>query len=166
MIGQASGPRLLPWQNWDEWVHVRGLLWSPDPVDRNEGVLRVAAWRCRERVPHAVECTAQLVEVALHEWRCSTYPGQYGRNSLQLRLMYSSVIVRTVNGLVEAHQKCAHAISIQQIARQIGIPSWLVDLRHDAAHKDMPSLASFRLASAFLLDYLSQRYWDVQQQNL
>lgn len=36
------------------------LLFSPEPFLRCQGVQHVAVWRSRERIPHAVETTAQV----------------------------------------------------------------------------------------------------------
>jgi Las1-like len=144
---------------------VRAQLWASQPNARAEGVSRVAVWRSRERIPHAVDCTAQLVDIALHDvgWHSAA---SERRSDMELRLLYSSIVLRCVNGLVDAGQKGSHAMSVQHLAKAVGLPAWLVDLRHDAAHKELPSLSTLRLAGTFLLDYLLQRYWAVQQEHL
>jgi Las1-like len=158
-------PRLLPWKDWNEWTLVRSQLWATQPNARAEGVSRVAVWRSRERIPHAVDCTAQLVDIALHDAGWHSLASER-RSDMELRLLYSSIVLRCVNGLVDAGQKGSHAMSVQHLAKAVGLPSWLVDLRHDAAHKELPSLSTLRLAGNFLLDYLLQRYWAVQQEHL
>jgi ribosomal biogenesis protein LAS1 len=52
-----------------------------------------------------------------------------------------------VNGLVDPLQVGAYARSISSIAAQLGLPSWLVELRHAATHEDLPSLELLRDAA-------------------
>jgi len=52
-----------------------------------------------------------------------------------------------VNGLVDPLQVGAFARSIASIAVQLGLPSWLVELRHAATHEDLPSLELLREAA-------------------
>jgi len=52
-----------------------------------------------------------------------------------------------VNGLVDPLQAGAYARSIASIAAQLGLPSWLVELRHAATHEDLPSLEMLREAA-------------------
>ena len=66
---------------------------------------------------------------------------------LSLRQSYAAAIIRLVNGLVDPLQLGAYARSIASIAMQLGIPSWLVELRHAATHEDLPSLEILREAA-------------------
>jgi ribosomal biogenesis protein LAS1 len=68
-------------------------------------------------------------------------------NQLALRQSYASAIIRLVNGLVDPLQFGAYARSISSIANQLGLPSWLVELRHAATHEDLPSLELLREAA-------------------
>ena len=40
----------------------------------------------------------------------------------------------------------AYARSIASIATQLGLPPWLVELRHAATHEDLPSIELLRQA--------------------
>lgn len=174
----SSDLRLLPWCDWQEWYTVRSLLYSEDPAARVQGVSWVTVWRCREKIPHAVESTAQLTEVSLcdsmsYQEQADGGGGSGGwevtgwrRSETELRLNYSTALLRCVNGLVEPSQKGNFASSVQSLAQSVGLPSWIVDLRHEATHKDLPSLCTLRLAASYLLEYLSQRYWGVQAEHL
>lgn len=52
-----------------------------------------------------------------------------------------------VNGLVDPLQFGIYARSIAAIAVQLGLPAWLVELRHAATHEDLPSLEVLREAA-------------------
>ena len=66
---------------------------------------------------------------------------------LSLRHSYAACIIRLVNGLVDPLQLGAYARSIASIAQQLGLPLWLVELRHAATHEDLPSLELLREAA-------------------
>jgi ribosomal biogenesis protein LAS1 len=67
-------------------------------------------------------------------------------NHLSLRQSYAAAIIRLVNGLVDPLQLGAYARSVASIAAQLGLPAWLVELRHAATHEDLPSLEVLREA--------------------
>jgi ribosomal biogenesis protein LAS1 len=71
----------------------------------------------------------------------------FSLNYLSLRHSYASAIIRLVNGLVDPLQLGAYARPIASIASQLGLPSWLVELRHAATHEDLPSLEILREAA-------------------
>jgi ribosomal biogenesis protein LAS1 len=50
-------------------------------------------------------------------------------------------------------------MSIAAIAERIGLPRWLVDVRHETTHMQLPSLAALRLAASQCLDWLNLNYW-------
>jgi hypothetical protein len=54
------------------------------------------------------------------------------------------------------------ARSNQGIAASLGIPALLVDLRHAASHKAMPSLQELRVARPIILKWLRNNYWEKQ----
>mmetsp|Transcript_212 Transcript_212/g.361 ORF Transcript_212/g.361 Transcript_212/m.361 type:complete len:403 (-) Transcript_212:152-1360(-) len=75
---------------------------------------------------------------------------------MELRLAYASAIIRGVNGLTDGLQQRAQSVALS--AEQIGLPLWLVDLRHDSAHNDLPSLPCLRVAASTLLNWLGDNY--------
>ena len=91
-------------------------------------------------LPHALESLLSIL-VAIHQE--STYETGTS-SSLSLRQSYATAVIRLVNGLVDPLQLGAYARSISSIAAQIGLPAWLVELRHAATHEDLPSLELLR----------------------
>ena len=63
---------------------------------------------------------------------------------LLLRQSYATAIIRLVNGLVDPLQLGTFARPIASIAHQLGLPTWLVELRHAATHEDLPSIDLLR----------------------
>lgn len=91
-------------------------------------------------LPHALESLLSILVAIRQE---STYDAGTS-SSLSLRQSYATAIIRLVNGLVDPLQLGTYARSISSIAAQIGLPAWLVELRHAATHEDLPSLELLR----------------------
>jgi len=120
----------------------------------------VHAWRTRiPRIPHAVESTAALAQFLyrLNEEQQSTTT----ITSMELRLGLSCAILRAVNGLADTlQQQHATACSVAVLCQELGIPSWLVDIRHESTHNQLPPLPTLKLAATSLLQYFAAVYWD------
>jgi ribosomal biogenesis protein LAS1 len=153
--------RLTPWRDvWELESVGRGLLSVLQlPSSTIEQALdTVNVWKARshalEGLPHAVESTAAL---ALVYWRDHI---QGGASLTELRLAYSSAVVRCINGFADALQQQRFvAAPVSILCGQLGIPSWLVDIRHEASHNALPTLPVLRLATVTLLEYLQREYW-------
>lgn len=46
-----------------------------------------------------------------------------------------------------------------EVARGIGLPARLVEIRHGIVHEGVPSLAVLREATSQALDWLGREYW-------
>ncbi len=161
--------RCVPFVNWDEWILVKNGLFSQLLHEKDQAVRRVEVWRIRGNVPHSVDLTAQLVDIRNQD---PQYNDTISSNSSSLthstlvehlRLLYSIIIIRAVNGIVEPNQTTYFAQSILTIAERLGLPGWIVELRHDATHKQLPSLSVLRAASDYLLNWYHQNYWQPQE---
>lgn len=155
-----------PWLDWAEWQEVHAGLFSDDPYVQQRVVSRVASWRSRTQLPVAINATAQLVELQLHESMAQHHHHAVGvssRSHMELSLLYASVVVRCVNGLVDGSQKGAYAMAVSALAQRIGIPLWVVDLRHESTHNQLPSLPVLRFAARHLLAWLRANYWEAQE---
>lgn len=91
-------------------------------------------------LPHALESFLSIL-VAIRQDNASDVGLS---SSLSLRQSYATALIRLVNGLVDPLQSGTYARSILSIAAQIGLPAWLVELRHAATHEDLPSLELLR----------------------
>jgi len=147
-------------------------------------IQRVALWRTRVdqgRLPLSIESTSNLAEVMLNDYTTTTQTNSSSRSSssyttMSLRLAYASVIIRGVNGIADSIQRNTsfnnnssndnnnyYTNSVSNLCDRIGLPTWVVDLRHDASHNDLPSLQALRLASCTLLGFLGNVYWGVHE---
>ncbi|CAI5737536.1 unnamed protein product [Hyaloperonospora brassicae] len=164
MTGRKSA---VPWRTWTEWQDVREGLFSRDLYAQQRSIARVAAWRSRMQLPVAVNATAQLAELQLHEAMAQHHHHAVGvssRSHMELSLLYANVVVRCVNGLVDGSQRGAYAMAVSTLAQRIGIPLWVVDLRHESTHNQLPSLSVLRFAARHLLAWLRVNYWGAQEE--
>ncbi|KAK4696030.1 ribosomal biogenesis protein LAS1, partial [Lecanoromycetidae sp. Uapishka_2] len=61
--------------------------------------------------------------------------------------------------LLDSQQDSKFKVSMYAKAQQIGLPAVFVDIRHEATHGDMPSLASLRSAAQRAMQWLWDDYW-------
>lgn len=64
-----------------------------------------------------------------------------------------------VTGLLDSHQESKYKVSMYTQAQKIGLPALFVDIRHEAAHGDMPNLTNLRSAAERALGWLWEDYW-------
>ena len=147
--------RETAWYSWDEWKNVGALLYCfSDCRSQIKGINMINIWKSRVRngtLPVSVELTATLVAAYLGNSDDITED--------QWRLSMGMAIVRFVNGVTDQLQTGIYAQSVQVIADQIKIPDWIVDLRHEATHSQLPGTDILKSSLMFALTWLSENYW-------
>ena len=156
---------VTPWQDFFEFDCVGtallgavSLLQNQPPSSQmslEEGLQKFAVWKARcARLPHAVESTGSLAQIV---WRDQMAP----TSSTELRSAYACTILRAINGLADVQQQQrATATSVALLCSQMGIPPWLVDIRHESTHQQLPTLPVLRKAALTLLEFFRKAYWD------
>ncbi len=135
------------------------------------GIEKITHWRARAtngRLPHSVDISASIAEIILSDALSLSSESQSATSTVATnanvrKLSYASAIIRGVNGIADSIQKnrAAGGSSVAHLCSRIGLPNWIVDLRHDAAHNELPSLVPLRLAAKTLLGFLMEKYWSV-----
>ncbi|KAF8526244.1 Las1-domain-containing protein [Hysterangium stoloniferum] len=149
-------PKRVPWSDVSEVEQLCSWVFSPeaDGSTKMLAVNRLAAWRVSVPLPHALESTLSLLIPILQDEDstslCST---------LLLRQSFSLALIRMVNGLVDPLQQGAYARSIASIAAQIGLPLWLVELRHASTHEELPSLELLREGTREAMSWLLRNFF-------
>ncbi|KAJ7655181.1 Las1-like-domain-containing protein [Mycena polygramma] len=149
-------PRRVPWTSITELDQLCSWVFTDetDLESKTKAINRLAAWRAITPLPHALESTLALLSALIQD-ASSSDPLSY----LSLRHSYAAAIIRLVNGLVDPLQLGAYARSIASIANQLGLPPWLVELRHAATHEDLPSLELLRQAARESMAWLLHNYF-------
>lgn len=141
------------WKDWHEWFQVRSFLLSDVVDEQIKGIDRVRVWQTTGQVPLAVSATADLLETRLD---------QETRSDVQTALTLAMILVRIINGLADASRSGIYAKPISILITEIGIPLWIVDVRHEISHNKMPTLAVLRLAVMEIWNWLVVNYWGSQ----
>ncbi|KAI0757360.1 Las1-like-domain-containing protein [Daedaleopsis nitida] len=149
-------PRRVPWESLGELEQVCAWIYTDenDLDAKQRAVHRLAAWKASVPLPHALESTHAILSAILQDAAAAS-----SSSYLSLRMSYASSIIRLVNGLVDPLQLGAYARSIHSIAQQLGLPAWLVELRHAATHEDLPSLEVLRDAAREAMGWLLHNYF-------
>lgn len=80
-------------------------------------------------------------------------------NKNELRALYSSAFTRFLNFMSSIMQN-GHLKTMYMTAKNLGIDSFMVDLRHLCAHGQvMPTLEVFRRSADYCLKWLHSFYW-------
>ncbi|KAJ5527341.1 hypothetical protein N7513_011500 [Penicillium frequentans] len=143
------------WKNKSQLAEVRSEFYPSPSYDgpdmRSHACAVVEAWKLRGNVPHHVEATALLTDAILHD--------DAQINSIfSIRATYSAAFCRFVTGLVDSKVQGPRKTMFQR-AMDLGLPASFVELRHEATHREPPSLVVLRKASQRSLEWLWDNYW-------
>ena len=142
------------WSSWDEWGFVKNLFASGCYEKQLEAMKMVNMWKSRVRggaLPISVELTTTLF-ASKHKLQQT--------NHHEACLCAAMAIVRFINGITDQFQTGIYAQAIQNIAEKIEIPDWLVDIRHEATHGQLPSFEVLQSGLNFGIDWLFKNYWE------
>lgn len=164
---KRDGLKHVPWFSLAEWHEVYKQIYSNDTNEQTKGYERLLVWKSRlPKLPVGVECTMSIIEVCLRDRELTPkiergeLPPYYEND---LCLIYSTTIMRFLNHVTNIGQ--TKQSSLFQIAKQLKIPQWIVNIRHDAAHgHELPSISVLRIATNILLEWLHEEYWAVETQ--
>lgn len=160
--------RLRSPSSWNEWLHVKRVLLDVSPEERQAELPQcqaiIAMWRARGHIPHSIDITAEMVQLFSRDAALSVTLRPYSER--ELSMLYSLVVIRAINGITESGQQGHFARSVLGIAEDLGLPGWIVELRHDATHAGLPSLSVLRAACQYLLGWYRDNYWTPQYEQI
>ena len=166
---KQEGSKQVPWFSLTEWHQVYKEIYSNDTAEQTKAYKMLLAWKARmPKLPVGVDCTISIMQVCLRdlEWTPKIDNGELPISyENDLCLMYSTTIMRFLNHISNiGHTK---QTSLFQIAKQLNIPEWIVDLRHDTAHGyELPSIGVLRIAINILLTWLHEEYWGAEAKRM
>ncbi|KAM0335801.1 hypothetical protein ACHAQA_000851 [Verticillium albo-atrum] len=158
---------LTPWRDRAELLAVRRQFYPEAAVgtsaqqqnqhhqDQHHAVARVSLWMQRGGCPHLVESTALLAAAILSD----AEGGGSSAGTYAARAAYAAAFSRFVTGLLDGHQDKQRKLSMYSVAKTIGLPATFVELRHQATHEQLPSLAKLRAAARKALGWIWEYYW-------
>jgi len=158
----------VPWTSTAEWIFVRDALFSGISRKQRLAIARVDVWRCRAQrsLPVSIISTVDLMRLALLDEVVHLEPSPSNQvDDTHLRLAYSMALVRFVNLSTEILQKRT-AQAVHMLAGDMGLPEWLVNIRHEATHYTLPSMDLLRNGASLALEWLKLTYWDEQSKDI
>jgi len=158
---------ITPWRTASDLLAVRDALYSPhDDNDHTRAITIIQAWKMRGNLPHAVESTGLLFEAArFHHCESSrsdpVSSSVYGfADSFPVRATYTMALSRFVTGFADlGRHRAGPGQTMQEVAKSINLPPHFVELRHEAAHEDMPTLGRLVKLTNEALRWLWETYW-------
>ena len=156
---------ITAWYSTDECSAILSHLFSQSHAKKNSSLGALCAWAARlgNKLPVAIECTYSLIASQ--------------RALLDEHIPYSEAISRAANALTRAlfllterqqHQRASfHADSnartplpLHVLAEELGVPEWVVEIRHDSVHGRLASRPLLLRATELLIDAVRNNYWD------
>lgn len=151
-------PTIVCYRDVQELIILKDWFYNFDDSrdNRYRAIQKVKALSSRGKLPHAIESTSLLTSIIL------TDPSEGGSNndSNVLQLSYTMALIRFVNGLLDPFQQSNFAIPLHQLAKNLNLPSFFVELRHMGTHELLPNLNILRIASRQALNWLYDNYWN------
>ncbi|XP_069124472.1 ribosomal biogenesis protein LAS1L-like [Argopecten irradians] len=155
--------RVVPWKNRNEFECVYNEIFGDDVQLQTHAVGRIDVWRSRalHKIPVAIDSTAAIVHAKLfHQMAVKAKQGRQQDN--EIRSSYSLALIRFVNHITEKGQIGEFAQPVHVLANKVGVPEWIVDLRHDATHRHLPPLPMLVSACNWALSWLKNEFWQKQ----
>lgn len=150
-------PTIVCYKDIQDLIVLKDWFYNFDGTNDNryKAIQKVKALSSRGKLPHAIESTSLLTSILL------TDPEENGdsKDSSILQLSYTMALIRFVNGLLDPFQQSNFAIPLHQLAKNLNLPSFFVELRHMGTHELLPNLNILRIASKQALNWLFDNYW-------
>ncbi|XP_016956204.1 uncharacterized protein LOC108028746 [Drosophila biarmipes] len=144
---------VTPWRDTLEFQTTYECLFgkTSTPANRRQALSKIRIWSLRRGnlCPAAVMATSVLVQAQLED--------QEGNSKIQNT--YASAFTRFYNfmsSIIQGH----NMTSMYETARELGLQSFIVDLRHLCAHgQELPPVQVLRNTSEHCLEWLRTYYW-------
>nr|XP_022293479.1 ribosomal biogenesis protein LAS1L-like [Crassostrea virginica] len=154
---------VVPWKNKEEFKHVYEGIYSDEVRHKKQAMEKMLTWQSRamDKLPIAIESTMTICRACISHLM-AIQEQSLKDNYLKLVYEYSMAIIRFVNNVTELGQTRVHRMPLHKIAGSFGIPSWIVEMRHNATHRSIPSLAELTAGADWILEWLREDFWDAQ----
>ncbi|AWU76017.1 uncharacterized protein C5L36_0B12450 [Pichia kudriavzevii] len=147
---------------------------SKDTDLKRQAISKVRSYLTKSPIPHSIEITALLMEAMLedetqtgvklfkYEERKTflTSSNNPTATDLNIRLQYSMIMVKFVNGLLDPFQQSMFNISLHKLAVELKLPNYFVECRHICTHERLPSLQMLRMITQRAYQWLRVEYWE------
>ncbi|XP_052896675.1 uncharacterized protein LOC128303672 [Anopheles moucheti] len=158
---QPNQTYISAWRNKAElqWVYDKIFNSGADDIASKEEALQwLYMWKIRQvkDFPVCVRCTLVVLEAQVFDVRMQRNVND--GNAKESINIYAGAFTRFINFLTESGG--ARKKTIADSVRDIGIETYLVELRHLCAHRSISiSIDVFRRSAEYCMDWLNKAYW-------
>lgn len=153
-----------PWKNVAEFNKVYDWLFGEQysPETRQLALSQIRIWKLRRSslCPAAVLATNVIIEVQLKDNSNTKFSTE------ELQTLYSNAFTRFFNfmsSIMQSH----NMLTMYQTAKELGLQSFVVDLRHICAHGQvLPPLKVLRNTAEYCILWLHDYYWATQRNTM
>lgn len=160
---------VVPWKDHQEYDELKTNLFSDDIQLAQLSMRKVKIWMNLQNncpVQHVMEYTVLLLEGQLFDQSRSILNDSFVNEDaidFIVKQNYCMVLIRFINGLLDPLQNSVYAIPLMKLCEKIGIPKYIVEMRHQATHERiMPCLEMLRFAVSNCLTWVRKNYWDME----
>ncbi|VDK86438.1 unnamed protein product [Litomosoides sigmodontis] len=141
-----------------EWEIVTNAYQSDNASELKHAVALIVSWKARsgDSVHVAADMTEMLLRAIIMDKETRNDDWFKIGN---VKLAYCTAIIRFVNYVNEICQSNYKFQSIASAVSDVGIPQWVVDIRHSATHSHLPELDSLREAAKYCRNWLWEHHW-------
>ncbi|XP_050334511.1 uncharacterized protein LOC126762069 [Bactrocera neohumeralis] len=155
-----------PWKDVREFRNVYELLFDEDTdVDQQKrGLSQINVWSLRRstQCPAGVLATKALLEVQ----HLDKAEGLQASSESVVQTLYASAFTRFFN-FMSSTMQTHNMRTMYDTARMLGLPSFVVDLRHICAHGQvLPPIDILRTSVSYCLNWLRNYYWFPQLESM
>lgn len=153
--------RVSPWRNREEFEDVYLKIFGSDATweSKQAACERLHIWKIRRgaETPACILGTLTLLEVELQD--------NGDRIDSTLSHVYSSAFIRFLNCVTSIVDMKGKKKTMYVAARDLGLESHIVDLRHLCSHgRTLPTLEVFRSSTAYCMNWVKSFYWERELQ--
>lgn len=154
---------IVGWLDDFEWYLVYKNLFDSSQKQKLSALNRIKIWRARvtSNIPVAIEATARLIECQLVIESLASEDAQQQMLGGAVSHFVGLITEKGLKGMGFGFRK-----PIRVIGEEMGIPQWVVNLRHETVHGLLPSRNMLKKALEFSIEWIKMYYWDEQAVHL
>lgn len=164
MSSSSSSYLVVPWYDSDEWHDVYANIFSDNLARKEEALKTLYLWKARcPALPSGIESTLGILRMHVEYLKNdSSREEEEGIDLEVLRFACPTAIVRFINHMLDSETE--KGTSLYKAANKLGVPDWIVELRHNIAHNStLPHTLLLKKACTTVLTWLQNNYWDKQK---
>ena len=124
---------------------------------------KLIVWESRNDNKTFVLSTLLLLDILI-----KIKEGTYSGNMINMQHMLGEVLIRVTNLVIDELKKTKKTSNqnMYQIGKEIGLPQYIIDLRHACTHKNLPNYNSLVFAIKYFFVWTKENMWDKQKEIL